>query len=169
MKLFLLICFCCIFQQRVLSQSDVLVRSTTGISGSSETVVNRDKTYIIQQSIGQSSAIGTNNNSGYVLRQGFIQPNVLAKIIDKEIPIILKTIIYPNPFKDHMNVSFNEEMRSDIDVHVYDMLGQMVFEKRYTTATDEGLKITLVDLPMGNYVLKIIANKKQLIKKIIKK
>lgn len=166
MKLFLLICFCCIVQQQVLSQSNPLVRSTTGAAGSSESIVKGDKAYVIQQSVGQSSAIGTYNNSDYMLRQGFIQPNVLAKIIDKDIPATLQVVIYPNPFREYITASFNEEMLDIIEVQVYDMLGRLVFEKKYIA--DESLKIILSSLPISNYVLKIKANNNQFVKKIIK-
>ena len=166
MRTFILLCFCCVFYQQVKSQTLPLVRSTMGISGSSVEVTIDNTNYIIQQSIGQSSVIGTFIGNDYILRQGFIQPNILAKIIDKDIPLTLEAIIYPNPFKEHISISFNEEMSGNIEVQVYDMLGRMVFEKSYIAT--ESLKIILTGLPVSNYVLKVKANKKQFIKKIIK-
>ena len=55
-----------------------LVRSTTGVSGSSSTFSINNKNYSIQQSIRQASVIGTFNNTEYAIRQGFTQPDVLA-------------------------------------------------------------------------------------------
>jgi hypothetical protein len=58
-----------------------LVRSTVGVSGSSTDIKIQNTNYVVQQ-IGQSRywhiAIGDLN-----VRQGFIQPNVFAKIITK--------------------------------------------------------------------------------------
>ncbi len=124
----LLIAF--LFIQQVNSQnnsSEQLVRSSTGVSGSSEIITNNNKTYVVQQSIGQASAIGTFSNVDYILRQGFIQPNVLAKIIDDTIPLNLEAIIYPNPFVESISISFNEKISDKIEVVVFDVLGRMVF------------------------------------------
>lgn len=52
------------------SSSSQLVRSTTGVSGFSSTVSINNKNYIIEQSIGQTSTIGTFTTNGYTLRQG---------------------------------------------------------------------------------------------------
>jgi hypothetical protein len=79
----ILIVFTIIQQITVQNTSSAnLVRSTTGVSGSSSTIsINNtinNKNYIIQQSIGQASVIGTFNNTEYAIRQGFTQPDVLA-------------------------------------------------------------------------------------------
>jgi len=68
------------------TSSPFLMRATLSASGSSETVTFDNLNFIIQQSIDQSSVIGTSKNNGYTLRQGFIQPNVLVKILDTSMP-----------------------------------------------------------------------------------
>jgi len=149
------------------NSSKQLVRSTTGVSGSSEIISTNNKTYVVQQSIGQASAIGTFNSVDYILRQGFIQPNILAKIIDKDIPLNLEAIIYPNPFVESITISFNEKISDKIEVVVFDFLGRMVFSKSYNT--EQNLQVQFNNLAVADYIIKIVANNKQFVKNIIKK
>lgn len=167
MKLFFLICFCCVFQQHVLSQSSSIIRSTTGASGASEIVVSEDKTYVVQQSVGQPSVIGTHDNSNYIFRQGFIQPNVLAQIKEKDIPLSLELRVYPNPFETQISLAFKEAVKSKIDVTVYDVIGRQVDVSSYQP--NVYVAVRLGKLPSGEYILKVVANNKQFITKIIKK
>ncbi len=166
MKLLLLVCFCCAFQQHVLSQSN-LVRSTTGASGSSEEITHGGDTYIIQQSFGQSSVIGTTENGTYIFRQGFIQPDVLSKIIEKDIPLNLQISVYPNPFQEQISLVFNENITDEINITVFNILGARVFSKSYQP--NHQIDIRLDWLSSGEYIIKTIANKKQFISKILKK
>ena len=122
---------------------------------------------MVQQSIGQGSAIGTFNNVDYILRQGFIQPNVLAKIIGKDILLNLEAIIYPNPFVESISISFNEKVSNKIEVAVFDVLGRVVFSKNYNA--EQNLQVQLNNLSVANYILKVTANNKKFIKNIIKK
>jgi hypothetical protein len=154
------------FSQAQNTSNSYLVRETTGISGSSEIISANNKTYIMQQSIGQASVIGT-YDSNYIARQGFIQPNVLAKIIDKDISLNLEAIIYPNPFLESVTISFSEQITDKVAVVVFDLLGRLVFSKSYEGT--QKLKVAFNNLSLANYVLKVTANNKQFIKKITKK
>lgn len=159
-----------LFIQQVNSQnnsSEQLVRSTTGVSGSSEIIAANNKTYVIQQSIGQASAIGTFYDSDYSARQGFIQPNVLAKIVDTSIPLNLEATVYPNPFVEGVTISFSEQISDKVEVAVFDVFGRLVMTKSYTA--EQNLQVQFDNLSVANYILKITANNKQFIKKIIKK
>jgi hypothetical protein len=154
------------FQQQVLSQSPPLVRSTTSASGSSDTVVNGDNTYVIQQSVGQPSAIGTYNNK-YTVRQGFIQPDVMAIVKDVNVPVNLQISLYPNPFDEQISLVFNEEIKGEIKITVYNMLGAQMFAKGYEA--NQQIDVLLGWLSSGEYILKANANQKQFISKILKK
>jgi len=149
------------------TSSQQLVRSTTGVSGASSTVSINNKNYIIQQSIGQTSVIGTFETNDYTLRQGFIQPNILAKIMDKDIPLNLNAIVYPNPFTENISLSFDEDIRGEVTVSLYDMLGRMLFMNKYEA--NNNINITMKDLSAAHYILKVSANNRQFIKKIIKR
>lgn len=155
------------FTQAQNTQSEYLVRSTTGVSGSSVTSSQNNKTYIVQQSIGQASVIGTFNNPEYTIRQGFIQPNVLAKIINKHISLDLEASFYPNPFVESVTLAFTETIKGKVEVVVFDMLGRLVFSNSYTAA--QNLKVQFDNLSVADYILKVTANNKQFVKNIVKK
>ena len=106
-------------------------------------------------------------DSDYTLRQGFIQPNVLAKIIDLAIPLSLDAIIYPNPFVESVTISFSEQITDKVEVAVFDVLGRLVFSKSYTA--NQKVNVQFNNLSVADYILKVTANNKQFIKKIIKK
>lgn len=144
-----------------------LVRSTTGVSGSSEKITSLNNIYIVQQSIGQTSPIGTFSDADFVLRQGFIQPNVLAKIKDKNVLLNLSATVYPNPFINDISILFNEKVEGDITVSIYDMLGRLMFLKNYEAS--KNINIISQDLSNAHYILKVKANNRQLITKIVKK
>ena len=165
--LFAITLFLIQFSQAQNNSSEQLVRSSTGVSGSSEIITNNNKTYVVQQSIGQASAIGTFYDSDYILRQGFIQPNVLAKIRDVAIPLSLDAIIYPNPFVESVTISFSEQITDKVEVAVFDVLGRLVFSKSYLA--NQKVNVQFNNLSVANYILKVTANNKQFIKKIIKK
>ena len=150
-----------------VTSSEKLVRSTTGVSGSSELISSNNQQYVVQQSIGQAGAIGTFNNVDYIVRQGFIQPNVLAKIIDKDIPLSLDAVIYPNPFVESVTISFSEQITNKVEVAVFDALGRMVFSKSYEGT--QKVNVEFNNLSVANYILRVTANNKQFIKKILKK
>jgi len=168
-KIFLLIIFSVLISSHVKSQnnsSPFLIRSTVGASGSSESIIVDNKTYVVQQSIGQVSVTGTFNNYGYTLRQGFIQPNVLAKIINPNTSIDLVATFYPNPFIENVTLAFTEKIEGDITVAVFDLLGRLVFSKSYPA--NQNLNMRFNNLSVAGHILKVTANNKQFIKTIIK-
>jgi len=91
----------------------------------------------------------------------------LAKIIDKSIPLSLEAIIYPNPFVESVTLSFTEQITSKVEVAVFDLLGRLVFSNNY--AGEQNLKVQFNNLSVADYILKVTANNKQFIKKILKK
>ena len=148
------------------TSSPFLMRATLSASGSSETVTFDNLNFIIQQSIDQSSVIGTSKNNGYTLRQGFIQPNVLAKILDTSMPVDLEANFYPNPFTEKVSLAFTQQINGNIEVAVFDMVGKLVFLKKYEAI--QNLQLQFDNLSLGAYILKITANNRQLIKNIMK-
>jgi hypothetical protein len=165
--IFLILFYVSHFTKAQETKSTYLVRSTTGISGSSENIIVNTKNYIVQQSIGQTSTIGTFHNYGYTIRQGFIQPSALAKIADVLNPINLEVSFYPNPFEEIASLVFTEKIFGNVEITVYNELGSLVFSK--TFKADQKVKLDFNNLSLASYILKVTANNKQFIKKIIKK
>ena len=176
---------CCVFFLALIqfanaqnNSSEFLVRATTGLAGSSVSISSGSQVYLVQQSIGQASAIGTFHDSDYIVRQGFIQPNIMAKIIDKDlplslevivspIPLSLEAIVYPNPFIQTITISFTEQISGNVEVAVFDVFGQHVFSESYSA--NQEINVQFGNLSVANYILKVTANNKQFIKKILKK
>jgi hypothetical protein len=165
--IFLILFYVSQFTRAQGAKSAYLVRSTTGLSGSSQNIIVSNKIYTIQQSIGQMSAIGTFHNSRYTIRQGFIQPSVLAKIADVLNPIDLDVSFYPNPFVESASLVFTEKIFGTVEISVYNGLGSLVFSK--TFKADQKVKVDFNNLSLASYILKVTANNKQFIKNIIKK
>ena len=154
------------FMNAQSSSSEYLVRSTIGVSGSSVNLNLNNKAYLIEQSFGQASVIGTFSSDKFTVRQGFIQSNVLAKIRDLEIPLILEAIVYPNPFAESITISFSERITDKVDVAVFDVLGRLVFSNSYMA--EQKINLPINNLSVANYILKVTANNKQFVKKILK-
>ena len=157
-------------RQQVQAQKPVnleLIRTTTGISGSSEEVRINNKNYVIQHSIGQASVTGTFSDQNYVLRQGFIQPNILAKIIDNNnVSLALEAIVYPNPFIDNVTIQFNEFISDTINVELYDILGGKVISEKYVANKEIILNLSV--LVRSEYILKVKAKNKLFVTKLLK-
>ena len=65
-------------------------------------------------------------------------------------------LIYPNPVSDILNIT------QEIDVKLYDMIGNLIIFKEKTT------KIDMTNLPSGVYNLNITYNNKNINNRIIK-
>ncbi len=166
--LIFILSICCFsfIELQAQSISPYLVRSTISVSGSSKSISVKDKKYVVQQSIGQTSSIGTLRSSGYTIRQGFIQPNILAKILDKNLRVNLEAVVYPNPFTEYVSISFDQDISGDVSVYIYDLFGKVVMSKTYTERNE--IRISLIEIPESLYILKILYQDNQFIRKIKK-
>lgn len=148
------------------TSSAYLVRSTTGVAGSSEAIIVNNQHYVIQQSIGQGSVIGKFQSNGVIVRQGFIQPpTISSKIIPEETN--LDAIIYPNPVNNELNVSFNELVQGPITIQIFDMLGRNVFTKK--SSATQNMSINLSFLASAQYIFLMNTEQKQFKANIIKR
>ncbi|HEY6142352.1 MAG TPA: T9SS type A sorting domain-containing protein [Flavobacterium sp.] len=166
LALFLAVCFVQLYGQNTSSKQ--LVRSTTGVSGSSKNINIQNVNYVVQQSVGQSSVIGTFVSGDLALRQGFIQPNSFSKTTSEEVSIpFLQAVVYPNPFFENIHLLFSEEITSKVSVEIFDITGRFIYSQNFEPS--QNIDIVLGSLPRSSYVLKVEANGKQFMKKIIKK
>ena len=82
-----------------------LLRSIISNSGSS---TQTEDSYIVQQSIGQSGPIGLQETNQRAVRQGFIQPAQLKRMLAASIAADLMVSVYPNPTTDKLTIAFKE-------------------------------------------------------------
>ena len=162
-KITLLILFISLFVLN--SNAQEFMRSTLGVSGSSTTITSNYKSYVIQQSVGQTSVIGNFKSNGIMARQGFIQPPLYSsKVIPEETN--LEAIIYPNPLNNQLNISFKEPIKAPVFIRVFDLLGRSVFVKQ-VKATQQ-LSIDLSFLASAQYLFIAKTGHKQFKANLIK-
>jgi hypothetical protein len=142
-----------------------ILNSTIGISGSSNTVANSKGNYLVSQSIGQASVIGTSSKNGFTLRQGYQQPPETFKkgIFNNS---TLNTKVYPNPFKELITIAFSEAIHTDVQVSLFDISGRRLYLETFKAA--QVLQMSLFPDSNGIYFLNISANQKKFSTKLIK-
>ena len=149
------------------------VESSTFASGGATTVIN-GKYY--SHVIGQSSVVaGTAIKSGVTMRQGFKQPNLLARTIQKsglkiqvseENPMTYT--VFPNPFSDKIKIQFSEVSKSPTFIAIYNISGQSIWEKMYPEKIDEVNLTDFENVRIGKYILHIVYKGKPFVTSIVK-
>ena len=147
-------------------QAQELMRSTTGVAGTTSTLSLGSKTLVVQQSIGQGSVIGTFASGAITLRQGYIQPpSIKTSIIEEDSNLLAS--VYPNPFTDAVNISFSEEVNGNLTIVIYDMLGRKVYDQS-KRATQE-MTVNLQSLSSAQYIMVVSSGNKLFKANLIKK
>jgi hypothetical protein len=149
------------------------VESSTFASGGATTVIN-GKYY--SHVIGQSSVVaGTAIKSGVTMRQGFKQPNLVARTIQKsglKIQVAeenpMTYTVFPNPFSDKIKIQFSEISKSPTFIAIYNISGQSIWEKMYPEKIDEINLTDFHNVRIGKYVLHIVYKGKPFVASIVK-
>jgi hypothetical protein len=143
------------------AQVAVRKRSTFSMGGAIQ-----NQTGNVQQSIGQSSVIGSFQSGNNYLAQGFIQPGLGYAKIKQVNENQLQGDIYPNPVSDRLYVDFSEEIKSQIVVEVCNVLGKVILTIQFKAI--QKIEIDLTMLSNGIYFIKIKTADKQMTAKLIK-
>lgn len=128
-----------------------MLKQTLGINGKSEFIYANNKSYFLQQSIGQGSVINTYHANNHQLRQGFLQP-IKAALINSGFDTTIDVFIYPNPFAETINLDFEEVLIDEIIITLHNIIGQQVYQEKF--APSENLTFQFHNLPIGTYVLR---------------
>jgi hypothetical protein len=65
--------------------------------------------------------------------------------------------VYPNPTNDYVNLSFISAKETDVQIVLSDILGKVVFTKKYNCKIgEEAARFQVSDLPQGTYFLQVI-------------
>ena len=135
------------YTSEILAQT---VESSTIASSGSTTVIN-GKYY--SHVIGQSSVVaGTATKSGVTMRQGFKQPNLLARTIQKS----------------GLKIQVSEISKSPTFIAIYNISGQSIWEKMYSEKMDEVNLTDFENVRIGKYVLHIVYKGKPFVASIVK-
>ncbi len=135
-----------------LMVAQTMKKQTLAIQGSSHFVYANNKSYLIQESIGQLSVINTFETNNYSLRQGFLQP-ISPSGISNQSDFRLEAIVYPNPFVSMFSIKFNEPVVDIVDLKLYDLLGRLIFNQEFNP--EEMIAIDLGELSSGQYILRV--------------
>ncbi len=141
------------------------VRSTVGVTGISTTTTVSGKQYVVQQSVGQSSVIGTHTIQDFTVLQGFIQPPIkIEGVLDEDNS--LQAVVFPNPFSSYVQVRFSEEIDAPLSITLYDISGRIVFSKEMAPSRE--IQLDFDFLSSASYLLSISQANKQFTATLIK-
>ncbi|MEZ5198786.1 MAG: T9SS type A sorting domain-containing protein [Bacteroidales bacterium] len=76
--------------------------------------------------------------------------------------------VYPNPFEDYTNVSFNLNESSYVELSVYNIVGEVVYQDQYSEMGTGSQKLLLdtQDYKPGIYFINLLVGDKIYTKKI---
>lgn len=64
--------------------------------------------------------------------------------------------LYPNPFTENLNISFNSINNEKIEIRLYDITGKLILNKDYSISTgNNSINVNTTDLSGGVYVINI--------------
>jgi len=154
-----------------------LTSSTFGSSGATANVGGRYYSHVV----GQMSVSGTSMKNGIVLRQGFKQPQMqgMNTALNKTMPYPnlvsqptednpVNFTAFPNPFVDKLTIGFSDYSANLTELIIYDLLGNVVFQKMYPSLTKEILLTDFKDFRAGKYIIKMLQNGKPSTLSVIK-
>ena len=159
----LLIILLCLPLFSLGQSSPNLLRSTFSNSGSSVETINKN---LVQQSVGQSSSTGLQQTSKHIVRQGFIQPTQLKRMLAASNAADLLVSVYPNPTTDKIILAFNELVTGKVNLSIYDQMGKLVMEENKEGQAE--LSYSLANLAAGNYFVKVNTANKEYVTQISK-
>jgi hypothetical protein len=150
----------------------VVENSTTSSAGATTVIQGKYYSHVIGQS---SVVVGTSTKSGITMRQGFKQPNLLARTIQKsglKIQVAeenpMNYTVFPNPFSDKIKIQFSNTSKSPTFIAIYTISGQSVWEKMYPEKIDEINLTDFENVRMGKYILHIVYKGKPFVASIVK-
>lgn len=179
-QLILVICFLFSvtngFTQAGINQSPSVIKSVLTHAGSSNVVfkysdlTGKIKTTTVEQSIGQRGVIGLSNTSLSSVQQGYLN-NVKLFEIDNTGPNFVETIdlslsIYPNPFKDHVNIKFSKPTVYNIQIEIFDVRGRLVKSQEFQPAAL--ITVPTNRLEDASYIIRVSSGSQEYLKKLIK-
>ena len=140
-----------------------LLRSTISVSGQTTETINKN---LAQQSVGQASPLGLQQTSNHTVRQGFIQPAQLKRMLLESHSSDLSVNIYPNPTTDKITLAFKDLITGKVNLSIYDQMGKLVMEE--VRESEVELTYSLINLVVGNYFVKVSASNKEYVTQIAK-
>lgn len=171
MNIKLLILLLVLFVSKSYAQQTTILKSTITSVGSTTVhpISINNKSYEIQQSIGQSSILGTKSKGNTSVQQGFLNNNIIFSVNNSDIDDIdefLDLVISPNPFVDHIKINFSRETKHMIYIIIYDTNGKVLYSQK-NNPTDNVI-VPMRHYAVGNYIIQIQSGQNKFAKKLLK-
>ena len=122
------------------------------------------------QSIGQSAVVlGTASaGSGYIMRQGFVQPSTRLLRRSVEPVSIISLDVFPNPFSSQLRLKLSRSSASVSQVELYSIDGLRVWSAEIAANLSEVQLIDLDRLRTGKYILRFVSGNQIITKQLVK-
>lgn len=104
----------------------------------------------VQQSIGQMGINGVINHESHTVLRGFL---LNQKSPSNGSFFDFDFTVSPNPFVDHINISFTAVLPGDVTFNIHDVRGRLVYE--HTTEMKKEHRIKLDFLAQAEYILSV--------------
>ena len=90
--------------------------------------------------------------------------------VDETIPNEMKRTTYPNPVygQQHALLDLQDEVQGNIEIYVYDQLGQLVHSKKYETGIYNVIDLPCEFLVNGIYTITVVNGKQKWFSKLVK-
>lgn len=151
-----------IIHSNSIAQSSTMKSSTISATGANNSKIKSD--LIIQQSIGQSSLIGSFKSGNLYFSQGFLTGISKNKSSSNK---SLSVLAFPNSFIKEINFRFFPEFNKEVGISILDMSGKMVYKNKITP-TNNAIEINLEMLSAGLYIVFFNCENRLLQSRIIK-
>ncbi|MDG1659949.1 MAG: T9SS type A sorting domain-containing protein, partial [Winogradskyella sp.] len=76
--------------------------------------------------------------------------------------------LFPNPNKGDFSLQFNSNSGKEINVHIYDISGKLVFNSNYDATSRFDKQIALSNVSAGIYIMKVNDGVKTITRKLVK-
>jgi hypothetical protein len=134
-------------QSNSFAQSSSLKSSTISSTGTNISKTTTD--LFIQQSIGQSSVIGSFKSEKMYFSQGFLTGISKNKSSSNK---SISVLAFPNSFVNEINFRFFPEYNKEVAMSIFDMSGKIVYKNKITPI-NSAVEINLEKLSSGLYIV----------------
>ena len=135
----------------IWGQSPTLLKQNLNANASSSTVLFGNKTYTVQQAVGQGSVIGRGAGDRFSAFQGFFSPYPQLKAQEIQ-DNVLRLVAFPNPFQNSIHVRFEEKLSAAVLFELHDLSGRCVFKQEQ--APSELITFEIPEtLAKGSYIV----------------
>ena len=126
------------------------------------------RTTKIQQSIGQNGVVGLSKTMNHSIQQGFLNRVKLLNVNNTTVEFVetMDLILYPNPFKDFVNIRFSKPTMYPIQIEVFDVRGRLVLNQEFQPSGQ--ITVSMDRLEDASYIIRISSGSSEFLKKLIK-